>query len=220
MLVVVRVVLHGLNILIRIREADVVAVGTIGDGDIVVLIETSAEYFVPLVAADRSEGTLCAVEVCNLLVGVEACTIGVIGLTVRSNDSIAVTVDTCVTETGQSLLVVVTEYPVVITRTELCLHVGHVGNVIPADIGIEVNVCTCSVGTLLGGDHDDTVVTFRTVERCCGSTLQHGDALNVLRVDVDETVSTDALVGPVAFVVRVTVADGHTVHNDERLGVT
>ena len=55
----------------------------------------------------------------------------------------------------------------------------------------------------LGGNHDDTVGTFLTVECRSGSALQHRDVLNVIRVEVSKC--------------RGSAADGHTVDNHQRL---
>ena len=55
--------------------------------------------------------------------------------------------------------------------------------------------------TALGGDHDDTVRTSGSVDRCGRGVLQHRDALDVFRVDV----------------IEVGHCTCHSVHDDERL---
>ena len=55
----------------------------------------------------------------------------------------------------------------------------------------------------LGGNHDDTVGAFLTVQGRGGSTFQHGDVLNVVGVEIGQR--------------RGSAAYGHTVDNHQRL---
>ena len=219
MLVVVRVELHRLHIAEGVRETNVVAVAAVGDGHVVVLVETGAEHLVPLVAANGFVLAYSSIEVGEFST-IVARTVAV-ARRIRRRDGVAVAVNVICEVAGQGSLVgVVFKSPVVKTWTEIHLHVGHIGNLVPTDIGIEVYTCTSSIGTFLGGDHHNTIVTLGTIQGRSRSTFQNGDALDVLGVDVNESVCTDALVVPVAFVVGVAIANGHTVHDDERLGVT
>ena len=69
-------------------------------------------------------------------------------------------------------------------------------------------------GALLRGHEDDAVLGAHTVNRC-GGVLQHGDALDVLRVELGQ----DGRAGVGVVGVRLLAAAGsrahHTVHDDE-----
>ena len=155
-LVVVRVVLSSLYVIVGVGETNIVPFGSIGDSHIVGLVETGAEYLVPLVACDGLVGTLGTVKV-GYLTAVVAGTVAVIGLTVGSDNLVAVAVEAGIAETGQGLLVSVAQYPVVITGTELALDVGHISHLLPAQVGTELYSGASTGGTLLGGDHDNAV---------------------------------------------------------------
>ena len=155
-LVVVRVELSSLYVIVGVRETNVVLLGCVGDGHIVRLVETGAEHLVPLVALDGLEGASSTVKV-GYITAVVAGTVAVISLTVRSPDLVAVAVKAGLTETGQSVGVVVTQYPVVITGTELALDVGHIGHLVPAQVNTKLDIGASTGSTLLGGDHDNAV---------------------------------------------------------------
>ena len=155
-LVVVRVVLSSLYVIVGVRETNIVLLGGVGDGHVVSLVETGAEHLVPLITTDGLVGTLGTVEVGHLT-AVVAGTIAVVGLTVGSPDLVAIAVEAGLTETGQSVGVVVAQYPVVITRTELALDVGHIGHLVPAQVNTELDIGASAGSTLLGGDHDNAV---------------------------------------------------------------
>ena len=71
--------------------------------------------------------------------------------------------------------------------------------------------------TLLHGDEDDTVSSLRTVEGSSGGTLQDGEALDILNVDVGETVGLHTLLTPVTIVVDIAVTHGDAVNDHEGL---
>jgi hypothetical protein len=70
---------------------------------------------------------------------------------------------------------------------------------------------------LLHGDEDNAVRAFGTIQGSGGSAFQDGEVLDILDVDVGETVGLHALLIPVALVVHVSVTDRNAVHDDERL---
>ena len=76
-------------------------------------------------------------------------------------------------------------------------------------------------GTALGLDFDNTIGTLRTPDGRCGSILQHGDALDVLRVDVQQL--SKLLVigrGEVEVLGAATRLPDVTVDDDKRLAAS
>ena len=70
-------------------------------------------------------------------------------------------------------------------------HKGRVGEIVriirirmPSERGIERNIGLTLGGRLLGRDDDDTIGGTSTINRGCGSILQHGDALDVVHIEV------------------------------------
>ena len=88
-------------------------------------------------------------------------------------------------------------------------------------MGIEVHRQLAAFGALASDDYR-TVCSLRAVESCGGSSFQNTEALDVLWVDVYQTIGTDLSVvakfGEVRAFTRAAVADGYTVQNDEWLG--
>ena len=76
------------------------------------------------------------------------------------------------------------------------------------EIGGDVGNVTTHLGALLGRDHDDTVGCAGTVDGGCGSILQHGETLDVLRVDGGKRVTHTA---------DAVVRHGQAVDHDERV---
>ena len=72
--------------------------------------------------------------------------------------------------------------------------------------------------TALGGQLDDTVTTLRAVDGAGGGILQHGDAGDVLRVDVQQFGKFLVVGASHVEVVEVHLADV-SVDDDERVGV-
>ena len=97
-LVVCRVILHGLRIVEVVREADVATLRAVGDGYVVVLVETSAEYLVPLVATDRCVWTLGTIEI-GYLSAIVAWTIRIITSLCRCNNRISISIESRCVET-------------------------------------------------------------------------------------------------------------------------
>ena len=87
-------------------------------------------------------------------------------------------------------------------------------------MGIEVHRQLAAFGALASDDYR-TVCSFRAVESCGRSSFQNTEALDVLWVDVYQTIGTDLSVvakfGEVRAFTRAAVADGYTVQNDEWL---
>ena len=220
MLVIIRIQLHSLYIIVCIRETNVALFTTMSQRQVISLIETCTEDVSPLVTINRHECTFSTVEVSNLLVRVISSTPRIVSFTVRSSNSIAIAVQSSLTETGQSCLVCIAQYPVVITRTVFLLNFRHVGHLIPAHVSAEVNAGTATLLTLLGSNHHNTIGSFRTIQSRCGSTLQDRDVFNIFRVDIHETVRVDTLVPPIVIIVSITVTQRHTVHDQQRLSVT
>ena len=75
-------------------------------------------------------------------------------------------------------------------------------------------------GTALGLDFDDTIRTLRTPDGRCGSILQHGDALDVLGVDVQQLGKLLVVGRGEVEIVGVARLPDVAVDNDERLAGT
>ena len=90
-------------------------------------------------------------------------------------------------------------------------------------MGIEVHRQLAAFGALASDDYR-TVCSFRAVESCGRSSFQNTEALDVLWVDVYQTIGTDLSVvakfGEVRAFTRAAVADGYTVQNDEWLVIS
>ena len=90
-------------------------------------------------------------------------------------------------------------------------------------MGIEVHRQLAAFGALASDDYR-TVCSLRAVESCGGSSFQNTEALDVLWVDVYQTIGTDLSVvakfGEVRAFTRAAVADGYTVQNDEWLVIS
>ena len=85
-------------------------------------------------------------------------------------------------------------------------------------MGIEVHRQLATFGAFAGDDYR-TVCSLRAVESCGGSSFQNTEALDVLWVDVYQTIGTDLSVvakfSEVRAFARAAVADGYPVQNDE-----
>ena len=215
MLLEVRVILVGTAVQIGIGEAHIALVATLGDTDVVLLVDTGAEHFLPRILVDDIVGTISAIEVEEFLAGIITrteilrrtgiCHLTVTVTVVTIEESVGIVVAVAQTVLGES------------TRTEGCLIGRHISYEVAGNAGIEVDADSAGTLTALGGNHDNAVGSFRTVEGRSGSTLKNAEVLDILGVDVGQTVALRTLAAPIVGVVGIAVVDGHTVDNDERL---
>ena len=218
--VLVRSVVHP-----GVGETGVAVLATAGDGHVVLLGETGAEDVGIRIVSDggvlhhsgRSVDVL-AIELRTETV--VTTTVG--GHSIEGTDSLSVTVLVAGRETegrGSRVAVNIVVVPVLegVARTENGLHLRHVGNHVGISGSAKLDMGSGVPLTLLHGDEDDTVRTLRTVEGSRVGTLQDGEALDVLDVDVSETVGLHTLLTPVAVVVHIAVTHGNAVNDDERL---
>ena len=102
------------------------------------------------------------------------------------------------------------------------VHVLVVANGTRVDthLGIDRNDCIAALAAL-GGHHDDTVGTTRTVEGRRGSVLEDGQVLDVVRVDEGQvTVIGDTVDNPQRVGARRDGADTANHHLGSRTGLT
>ena len=107
------------------------------------------------------------------------------------------------------------------THTELVLHLGQAHYRLPLQATVILDAhTTVLLGTLLGGDQDDTCAGTATVQGGSGSTLQNGHALNVVGVNGAGTVTEVVTAVQTITAVGCRVVQGHTIHNIQRLVAT
>ena len=94
------------------------------------------------------------------------------------------------------------------------LHAGEVGDRRPGELAAVADAkLLVALAALLGGDEDDTVTGAGTVQSGSGGAFQHGNALDVLGVDVERTAlvvlgapqTGRILTGSTAVVIRDTI---------------
>ena len=215
--VLVRDVVHE-----RVGETEVTVLTTLLDGHVVLLGDTRAENVAPGVGGNRAESAVAGrgVDGAAVILGTEI----VVGV-LRGERFLTVTVFAHGLEEAVVRRIDIlfeTEEPVEIrvAGAEGRLVGRHVSHLVGLDGGVEVHVDTCVLLTLFHRDEHDAVRAFGTVQGGSGSALQDGEVLDILHVDVGQTVGVDTLVAPVVGVVGIAVTDRHAVHDDERLAGT
>ena len=213
MLAQVGVVLVGHIVEESVGEAHAALVGTRRDGEVVLLGKTGAEQVAPGVGADRVELAGRAVKVVDVAAVVLCAEVSRGGG--NTEDLVAVLVIPVV----EAFIRVAVGFPRAVAGAGAVggLVLRHVGDKVALDGSAELDVDAAVALALLHRDEDDAVSAFGTVQGGRGSALQDGEVLDILHVDVGQAVGLDALHGPVVAVVRFTVADRNTVHDDERL---
>ena len=205
-----------------VGETEVSVLAALLDRHVVLLGDTGAEHVAPRIGGDGAVWTVTGrgVNLAAVILGAEI-VVGVLG----SIGLLAVAVLTRVLQEtvvrGIDILLEA-EVPesIRVTGTEGRLVGRHVSHLVGLDGRVEVHMDTGILLTLLHGDEHDTVRTFGTVQGGGGGALQDGEVLDILHVDVGQTVGVDTLVAPVVGVVGIAVTHRHAVHDDERLAGT
>ena len=193
-------------------------------GDHVVLRDTGLEETLDVVRMGYPRSLLAvAVELDELEAGVESGTPGFV-VTVLDTAPVAVDIGEAVLLgiilIGQGaaaiLIPLIVQFVTVITLTVAVLQLGDVRHAVEGDGTVVGNLHAGGLLTGLGGDEDNAVTGTHTVEGR-GTTLEDGDGLDVLRVDIVQTgTEVHAAVGVVTGTLGI-VGHRNTVHDDQRL---
>ena len=205
-----------------VGETEVSMLAALLDRHVVLLGDTRAEHVAPRVGGHGAVGAVAGrgIDGTAVILGTEV----VVGV-LRGERLLAVAVlahglEEAIVRRVDVLLEAQVPESVRIAGAEGRLIGRHVSHLVSLDGSVEVHMDAAVLLTLLHGDEDDAVRAFGTVQGGRGSALQDGEVLDILHVDVGQTVGLDALVAPVVGVVGIAVTHRHAVHDDERLAGT